>query len=78
MQPELGTVTAADLRRVLGAIDDDKTMVILKLAPTPADLEEAAVWAAGDGDVLAKGGRPLTPVARQIVDILATDADEEP
>jgi hypothetical protein len=67
-----------DLKRVLGDIDDSKAIEILALRPTVADLEEAILWAAGDGDVLAKSGRPLTATTAAIVDILSAGETEEP
>lgn len=72
------TAGGDDLRRILGDIDDAKVVEILALKPTLADLEEAAIWATGDGDILAKGGRPLGGVAAAIVDILTADEDEPP
>ena len=69
-------VTREDLKAVLGELDDDKFLAILALNPTLADLEEAAVWAAGDGDILGERGRPLGAIAGEIVDILTADEDE--
>lgn len=68
-------VTQEDLARLVGELDERKTLDILALKPSLAELEEAAIWAEGDGDVLAKIGHPLAGVVAQIVDILA--ADEE-
>jgi hypothetical protein len=65
-----------DLRRILGDVDDDKAIAILALNPSLTDLETAAIYAAGDGDVLAKSGRPLAGVAADILDILAADEEE--
>ncbi len=67
-----------DVRRLLGDIDDAEILEILALKPSIADLEEAAVWATGDGDVLDRSGRPLTGVAAKIVEILDTEAEEPP
>jgi len=72
------TASRDDVRHILGDIDDAKIIDILKLRPTLVDLEEAAIWATGDGDVLAKDGHPLTGVAADIVDILAVEEEEEP
>jgi hypothetical protein len=72
-----GIATHEDLRRILGHIDDRKAIEILALHPKVLEVEEAAVWAAGDGDVLAKGGRPLTGVAAEIFEMLTADEDEE-
>ena len=77
-----GTESAAaghdDLLRIVGDIDERKALEILELHPTLAEVEQAAVWAAGDGDVLAKTGHPLTDIAAEIVEILTADEEEEP
>jgi hypothetical protein len=65
-----------ELIRVLGEIDEDMIIDILALKPTLDDLEQAAIWAAGDGDVLARQGHPLSGVVADIVDILTTDEEE--
>jgi len=72
-----GIVTAEDISRLLGALDERRTLDILALRPTLSDVEQAAVWLAGDGDVIAKSGHPLAGVVAEILDILAVD-DEEP
>ena len=48
-----------DVRHVLGDMEDAKIMDILALRPSLAEVEAAAMWTTGDGDILAKGGRPL-------------------
>lgn len=70
------TVTREDLKAVLGDLDDDRVLAILALNPTPVELEQAAVWAAGDGDILGKRGRPQNKIVAEIVDILMADEDE--
>ncbi len=67
-----------DVRRILGNLDEAKVIAILALRPNAVELEEASVWAAGDGDVLGKGGRALSTVEKAIVDILTADEEEEP
>lgn len=66
-----------DLVRILGPLDEAKIIAILALSPTLATVEEAGVWAAGNGDLLARSGHPLSAVAAAIVDILTAE-DEEP
>jgi hypothetical protein len=73
-----GVATHEDLIRIAGDIEPRKAIDILALSPMIADIEEAIVWAAGNGDVLAKRGRPLAGIAAQIVDILTADEEEEP
>jgi hypothetical protein len=68
--------TRDDIRRVIGNIDDFAAAQILKLGPTVVDLEEAAIWSSGDGDVLAKNGRPLSATAAQILEIVEAKKDD--
>jgi len=65
-----------DFHRILGELDDPRIIAVLELNPTVADLEEAAMSLAGDDDVLAKGGHKASPVAGQVVEILAADEEE--
>jgi hypothetical protein len=75
---ELAMATRDDLLRLFGDVDGRKALDILALHPTVAEVEEAALWAAGDGDVLAKGGHPLHGTAAEFFDILTADEEEEP
>ncbi len=65
-----------ELRKILGDVDDAKTLEILKLQPTTAELEQAAYWADGEGDQLAREGAPLNGRAAKIFEILVRDEDE--
>jgi hypothetical protein len=75
--PATSAVAAAathdELKHVLGDIEDAKTLEILALRPTVAELEEAMLWAEGEGESLGKEGRPLTGIAAQVYDILIRD-----
>jgi hypothetical protein len=66
------------LRAAVGDVDDATIIEILNLQPTIAELEEAVVWASGDGDVLAKSGHPLTGKVAQIVELLTAEEEEPP
>jgi hypothetical protein len=70
--------TRDDLARLVGNIEEQTALDILALHPTIAEVEEAALWAAGDGDVLAKAGHQLTTNAAEILNILTADEEEEP
>ena len=72
------TASRDDLLSIVGHIDERKVLDILALRPTIAEIEEAAVWATGNGDVLGKAGRPLSGTAADIFDILTADEEEEP
>ncbi|MGA8819278.1 MAG: hypothetical protein WB624_18460, partial [Xanthobacteraceae bacterium] len=68
---------SGDIKRLFGALDDAKLIDILALRPTVLDIEEASLWLAGDTDIFG-AGRPLRPVAGEIVAILTADEEEEP
>jgi len=66
-----------DIRRILGALDEAKLLDIMALQPTTPDVEEASLWLEGDSDIFG-AGRPLKPVAGEIVAILTADEEEQP
>lgn len=68
--------TAEDIRRILGGLDEPKPLAILALRPSIRDVEEAALWLAGDSDIFG-AGQPLKPLAGEIVAILTADEEEE-
>ncbi len=76
MQARQKIASEHELRSIVGDIDETKIVEIIKLNPTVADLEEAAIWAGGNGDTLGKTGHPLTGIAAQVFDILIVDEEE--
>lgn len=70
--------TRDDLLRLVGDVDERKILEILALHPTMAEIEQVALWAAGNGDVLGKSGHPLSGTAAEVFDILTADEEEEP
>lgn len=66
---------ADDLRRLLGEIEDARVIEILALSPTVADVEIAAMWAEGQGDVPDRAGQPLEGTAARIYEIVTRDVD---
>ena len=67
-----------DVRRIPGRLDDPKVGEILKLSPTLADLETAAMCLAGDHDVLAKSAHHTSAVAESIVEIVSDGEEDLP
>lgn len=65
------------LRHILGDIDEAKAAQILALEPTPAELEAAVLWAAGNEDIVATQGGPLSDKTAQIFEILTADDSSE-
>jgi hypothetical protein len=71
-------VTREELRQILGEIDERKVLEILALGPTIEDLEQAAKWVTGEGEIVGKSGHPLAGRPAEIFDILNADEEEEP
>lgn len=69
--------TLDDAKRLLGDTDERKIAEILAVQPTIWELEEAAIWYRGDGDVLGKTGRSLSGKAAQIFEILSADDEDD-
>jgi hypothetical protein len=68
---------ANDVKRLLGDLEAAATSEILSLQPSIVELEEVAMRAAGDGDVLGKGGKPMSARVAQILEIMNPEADED-
>jgi hypothetical protein len=74
---DLGRAGRTDLTQILGDLDDVKIVEILALRPTVSELEQAAIWAAGEGDILARKGHQLVGVVAEIVDIVTAGEEDE-
>jgi hypothetical protein len=70
-------VSTADIRAVLGALNESDLLEIASLRPTLRDLQEAATWLSGDRDIFG-AGEPLKGAAAEIVAVLTPDEDETP
>ena len=66
----------ADVKGLLGDMDDAKMVAILALRPTIVDIEEASMWLSGDRDIFGRG-EPLKDVPGQIVALLTADEEED-
>lgn len=71
------TITADEVRHIVGNIDADKVQAILALGPTIAELEEAVAWAEGESDVMGEQERPSSPVIGAIYKLLVAELPEE-
>lgn len=71
-------ISRDQLRAILGDLDDEQVIEILNLQPTLAELEEAAIRATGDDDVLGKQGHPMSGTVTAIVEILTVEVEEPP
>ncbi len=72
---ETRTVTADDVRAMVGDISDAKITAVLATNPSFEDLEEAVAWAAGESDVMGEERLPLSRTAARVYEIVAADED---
>jgi hypothetical protein len=75
--PPQPALNASDILRLAGETAADKVGDILALNPTLEEFEEALVWTQGDGDILARQGRPLTGKVAALYEILQSDQENE-
>ena len=66
--------SAGDIARLLG--DAVPIGAILDLNPSLAEVEQAALWHQGDGDMLGKTGHPLEGKAAAVFDLLQADDED--
>jgi hypothetical protein len=70
-------VKLADLRELIGDIDEMAAAAIIATGATRAELEQAVFYARGYGDVVNRSGHPLVGAAAQTYEILIADEDDE-
>ncbi len=61
----------AEVKGILGALDEGPLLEIIALRPTMRDVEEAATWPSGDRDIFGLG-EPLKGAAAEIVVVLTS------
>jgi hypothetical protein len=69
-------ISAEDVRRLAGPLDDETVAEILKLGASLEELEIAASYAEGEGDRLDRLGHTLTGKVAEIYEILSADQEE--
>jgi hypothetical protein len=69
-------VTAQDVLRICGQVDDAKVVAIVEAQPSYEELEEAAAWLADEGGPLREMERPLSGKAAIVYEILESDLGE--
>ncbi len=67
------TITPEDVVEVIGRIEDERIVAIVATGGTLEDLEEAAMYAEQEDDVMGELRKPLVGVASEIYDILTRD-----
>jgi hypothetical protein len=71
-------VTVAEIRSIIGDIEDAKAAAIEATGASVAELREAYLYAQGYGDVVDRSGHPLMGRVAEIYEILTADEDLEP
>jgi hypothetical protein len=66
----------ADVRELVGDIDEAAAAAIIATGATRAELEQAVFYARGYGDVVDRSGHPLAGAAAQVYEILVIDQEE--
>jgi len=72
----LPVTSAAELRRILGPLNDDAAARILALRPSLEDLEVVALHAKGEGDRVDRLGHKLAGRAAAVFDILSREEED--
>jgi len=67
--------TPEEIRRVAGALTDDRLAAIAATGASIAEIELAAAYAKGIGDVPGREGYPLAGRAAALFDILSVDEE---
>jgi hypothetical protein len=70
-------VSPAEVRRLLGDLEDETIAEILKLQPTLPDLEAAAICLDGTLDPLTRSGHSLSKATAGILEIMLPDTEED-
>ena len=67
----------ADVVKLFGDLEDEDILQLLALQPTVMELQEAAGWMEGEGDILARAGHPMTPRIAGILEIVDRRDEED-
>ena len=67
---DVPVTAAAEVRHVIGDVDDEIVYEILRLQPMGSDLETAVTYLRGEGDVIGRTGHTLSGKAAQVFEIL--------
>ena len=67
------TITPEDVIQVIGRIEDERIVAIVATGGTLEQLEEAAMYAEQEDDVMGELRKPLTGAVADIYDILTRD-----
>ncbi len=69
----MASLSADEIRSIVGDIDDARLARVEALAPTRAELEAAVAWIAGGDDEMHKERRALAGKTAEVFELLTTD-----
>jgi hypothetical protein len=72
------SASAAEIRDIVGPLDDAVITAILSIGPTRAELVEACAWMTSDDYLHRKLHHALQGRAAEVFDILVSELSEEP
>lgn len=70
-----GTASREDVVRLLGPLDDGAVASVIALSPTLQEVEQAALWMAGEAEALPDRHQPHRTVLA-IVELVSRDEEE--
>jgi hypothetical protein len=65
--------SAAEVRHLAGPLNDDAVAAVLRIGPSQEELEMAASYVRGEGDLVDRAGHPLTGRIAQVYEVLSAD-----
>lgn len=68
----MASISEADIRSALRAVDDDVVAEVLRIGPTPEELAEAKYWLANDEPAMSEGRRLAPDRVRRLIELLET------
>lgn len=74
---DVSLTSAAEVRHVAGPLDDDVVAEILRLGASLEELEIAARYVRGEGDLADRAGHPLSGRVAQLYEILSAELEPE-
>jgi hypothetical protein len=70
-------LSAEEIRHVAGPLNDEAVAAILRIGPSLEEIESAARYALGDGDLVDRAGHPLAGRVAQLYEILSAEGADE-
>lgn len=76
-QPDHTPATAAEIRRMVGDVDDEVIACILRTEATAAEVQEAALWFRGGGGLDEEAGHEPHGAVKAVYEILQAEESED-